>query len=53
MRRGRDSGGPAVRAACGGNPKPALVTTQGGAAWAPCCCRCARTPRGQGRYGSV
>jgi hypothetical protein len=29
QRRGRVLGGPAVRAACGGNLKPALVTTQG------------------------
>jgi hypothetical protein len=28
----RDLGGPAVRAACGGNLKPALVATQGNAA---------------------
>jgi hypothetical protein len=31
-RRGRDLGGPSVRAACGGNLKPALVATRGGAA---------------------
>jgi len=29
-RRGRVLGGPKVRAACGGNLKPALVATQGG-----------------------
>jgi hypothetical protein len=28
----RDLGGPAVRAAFGGNLKPALITTQGGTA---------------------
>jgi hypothetical protein len=34
-RRGRVLGGPAVRAACGGNLKPALAATQRGAAEAP------------------
>jgi uncharacterized protein (TIGR02246 family) len=34
-RRGRVLGGPAVRAAFGGNPKPALVATLSGAAAAP------------------
>jgi hypothetical protein len=33
MRRGRDLGGPAARAAYGGDLKPALVTTQGSTAW--------------------
>jgi hypothetical protein len=32
QRRGRVLGGPAVRAACGGNLMPALVATKGGGA---------------------
>jgi hypothetical protein len=46
-------GGPAVRAACGGNLKPALVVTQGaragpGRAGLPCALRAARKARAAG-----
>jgi hypothetical protein len=39
-RQARVLGGPTARAACGGNPKPALAATQGGACMTKPCASC-------------